>query len=585
MFYVHFVWEKLKGRRAITILGLLISATAAGFVWVNPKIFGIVVDRGIRGGETELIIPLVLSMCLVQFVISCVQFLRVLLLEKASQDMLWNIRHSIFSNIQHQDLKYFDKMRSGDMITRLTGDLEYLRHFVAWDTYQIVDTIVIFVSAVVCLLNVSVKLTLIMLCVLPLILTVSIIYSRTVRKRYKRIRESLSHLNIAASENIDGNRVVKAFTREEFEKEKFEKCSKEYYEAHVAASAAWSKVVPALNFLSGSLTSVTLLVGGMLVINEEITLGQLAMFNSLTWALSSPMNSVSNLLNDMQRFFTSAEKVVEITEDVPLICDRYNAVKEDGKIKGDIEFCSVSFSYDGKKKIMDDVSFKISSGQTVAVMGRTGCGKTTLVSLLARFYDPNDGEIKLGGVDMRNRRLADIHRSVAIAAQDVFLFSDTVDGNIAFANTDMSEEDVQKYATLAGADGFIRRMENGYDTIIGERGVGISGGQKQRIALARALAAEPSVLILDDTTSAVDTDTEAYIQNSLKNLPYECTKIIIAQRISSVKDADMIFIMENGKFSIGTHETLARTNAYYRELCELQNVTGLPEFVGEGGEG
>jgi ATP-binding cassette subfamily B protein len=424
-----------------------------------------------------------------------------------------------------------------------------------------------------------------MLTVLPLILAVSYFYSKTVRARYKRIRESLSDLNIAATENIDGNRVVKAFTRERYEEEKFDEKSREYKDANVAASVAWSKVVPFLNFFSQSLAIFNLLVGGMLVISGDMTLGGLAMFNSLAWALSSPMNSISNLLNDLQRFFTSAEKVVEITEDTPIICDRFDAVPVEGKIKGNLEFCDVSFSYKNSQKILDRVSVKIDAGQTVAIMGRTGCGKTTLVNLIARFYDPSEGKILFDGVDLRYRRLADIHRSVAIATQDVFLFSDTVDGNIAFSNTSMPEEKVYEYATLAGADGFIKRMESGYETIIGERGVGISGGQRQRIALARALAAEPSVLVLDDTTSAVDTDTEAYIQNSLRNLPFECTKIIIAQRISSVKDADMIIIMENGGFCVGTHDTLVRTNAYYRELCELQNVTDLPAFEGEVREG
>ena len=581
MFYVHFVWEKLKGRRLMCILGLMLSAALSACIWINPKILSVIVDEGIRGGRREIIIPLVLCMVLVQLTFSVGQFGRVVLLEKASQHMLWNIRSQIFSNIQHQDLSYFSRMRAGDIITRLTGDLEYLRHFVAWTSYQVVDTVVVFLSAVICLFSVSVKLTLIMLSVLPLIVIISYFYSKTVRERYKRIRESFSSLNIAATENIDGNRVVKAFAREEYEKEKFDECSREYRDAHVAASVAWSKILPFLTFFSQSLAIFNLLVGGLFVIRGEMSLGGLAMFNSLAWALSSPMNSISNLLNDMQRFFTSAEKVVEIIEDVPLIVDRYDAVSADGKIRGNIEFRDVSFSYKGGAKVLERVSFKIEEGQTVAIMGRTGCGKTTLVNLIARFYDASEGQILLDGVDIRMRRLYDVHRSVAIATQDVFLFSDTVDSNIAFADVEMSEEKVQEYARLAGADGFIRRMESGYETIIGERGVGISGGQRQRIALARALAAEPSILVLDDTTSAVDTDTEAYIQASLRNLPFECTKIIIAQRISSVKDADVIFIMEDGKLHAGTHDALVRTNAYYRELCELQGVSDLPLFEGE----
>ena len=347
------------------------------------------------------------------------------------------------------------------------------------------------------------------------------------------------------------------------------------------ASYAWQKIVPIIEFLAQSLSFITLLVGGILVINGKITIGDLSMFTALTWALSLPMRNVSTILNNYQQFITSTFKIIELCEASPIIADRHDAVKADDTLSGKIEFKNVSFKYSRNgDKILDNLSFVINPGETVAIMGPTGAGKTTMINLMARFYDTTEGEILLDDVSLRMRRLKDIRHSIAIATQDVFLFSDTVENNVAYSYPEMEEEKIHSYAKLAAADEFIQKMESGYETIIGERGVGISGGQKQRLALARAMAAEAPILILDDTTSAVDMETEKYIQHSLSELPTNTTKIIIAQRISSVRHADKIMILQNGKLDIGTHDTLVRTNAYYRNICEIQDIADLPTFTG-----
>jgi ATP-binding cassette subfamily B protein len=375
--------------------------------------------------------------------------------------------------------------------------------------------------------------------------------------------------------------VVKAFAREQYEIEKFEKASETFKNESLKASYAWQKIVPIIEFLAQSLSFITLLVGGILVIQDKITIGDLSMFTGLTWALALPMRNVSTILNNYQQFITSAFKVIELCEASPLIASRHDAVKAEGALSGKIEFKNVSFKYTKNgEKVLDDISFVVNPGETVAIMGPTGSGKTTMVNLMSRFYDVTEGEILLDEVNLKMRKLEDIRSSIAIATQDVFLFSDTVEDNIAYSTPLMEHEKIQMYANLAAADGFIQKMENGYETIIGERGVGISGGQKQRLALARAMAAEAPILILDDTTSAVDMETEKYIQNSLKNMPLKTTKIIIAQRISSVRHADKIMILQNGKLDIGTHDSLVRTNEYYRGICELQDVSDLPVFAG-----
>lgn len=581
LFSFKFVWEKLKGRRWMLFLGMFLSVARSVSVILNPLMSKELVDVAIANNDHELLVRLVALMCVVVLGRTLLSFCRKALFELSSQKMTTNIRMTMFDNIQRQEMSFFDKVHAGDLITRTNSDVFNVRHFVAYTSFMIVETPIVFLSAAVSLMFISPVLTISLLAVLPILGLASSLYSKKVTPIYRDIRQNFAQLNIQAQENIDANRVVKAFAAEKREIERFAKASREYKDKNLQAAYAWNKVVPIIEFLAQSLTFITLLVGGLLVINGSITIGELSVFTSLTWALAFPMKSVSSVLNDYQRFKTSVVKIIELCEQSPLIADRPDAVQAEGRLSGRIEFKNVSFSYkaDGEK-VLDNVSFVAEQGETVAIMGPTGSGKTTFINLISRFYDATEGQVLIDGVDVRMRRLEDIRKSVAVAAQDVFLFSDTVEGNIAYSDPDMSNDRVHRYAKLAVADEFISDMEDSYDTIIGERGVGISGGQKQRLALARAMAAEAPILILDDTTSAVDMETEKIIQKSLRGLPADCTKIIIAQRISSVKHADKILILEDGKVDIGDHQTLAATNEYYRSICEVQDVKNLPPFVG-----
>ena len=562
-------------------LGMFLSVARSVSVILNPLLSKELVDVAIANNDHELLVRLVALMCVVVLGRTLLSFCRKALFELSSQKMTTNIRMTMFDNIQRQEMSFFDKVHAGDLITRTNSDVFNVRHFVAYTSFMIIETPILFLSAAISLMFISPVLTISLLAVLPILGLASSLYSKKVAPIYRGIRQNFAQLNIQAQENIDANRVVKAFAAEKREIERFAKASREYKDKNLQAAYAWNKIVPIIEFLAQSLTFITLLVGGLLVINGSITIGELSVFTSLTWALAFPMRSVSSVLNDYQRFKTSAVKIIELCEQSPLIADRPDAIQAEGRLSGKIEFKNVSFSYkaDGEK-VLNNVSFVAEQGETIAIMGPTGSGKTTFINLISRFYDVTEGEILLDGVDVRMRRLEDIRKSVAVAAQDVFLFSDTVEGNIAYSDPDMSNDRVHRYAKLAVADEFISDMEDSYDTIIGERGVGISGGQKQRLALARAMAAEAPILILDDTTSAVDMETEKIIQKSLRQLPTDCTKIIIAQRISSVKHADKILILEDGKVDIGDHQTLAATNEYYRSICEVQDVKNLPPFVG-----
>ena len=326
------------------------------------------------------------------------------------------------------------------------------------------------------------------------------------------------------------------------------------------------------------MTLITVFIGGLFMIQGNLSAGGLSIFTSLSWALSNPMRNLGNLLNDWQRFSTCATKVMQLDLSRPAIVDGDNTVPHD-RVQGRVEFRNVSFAYDGQN-VLRDVSFTAEPGQTIAIMGPTGSGKTTVIQLLARFYDVQKGEIMVDGCNVRQWKLQELRHGIGTAIQDVFLFSDTVEGNVAFGNQELTLDEVRDFARRADADGFIEKLPEGYDTIIGERGVGLSGGQRQRIALARALAMRPGILIMDDTTSAVDMETEQYIQRQLRELPYDCTKIIIAQRISSVKDADQILILRDGQITErGTHAELLRQKGYYYQTYCLQNGIDVDEEV------
>ncbi|MDD6884130.1 MAG: ABC transporter ATP-binding protein, partial [Eubacteriales bacterium] len=351
-----------------------------------------------------------------------------------------------------------------------------------------------------------------------------------------------------------------------------------FLQSHLNINKLWLSFYPFIEILANAMMLITVFVGGLFIIRGELTPGQLAVFTSLSWALSNPMRELGNLLNDLQRFSTSAQKVMELYYVVPMITDGANAA-EHSKMRGKIEFRDVSFRF-GSKQVLEDISFTVQPGQTVAIMGPTGSGKTTIINLLSRFYDVSAGEILVDDCNVKQWKLQQLRGGIGTATQDVFLFSDTVEGNVAFGNQDLTLDEVRDFARRAAADEFIEKLSDGYDTIIGERGVGLSGGQRQRIALARALAVRPSILVMDDTTSAVDMETEQYMQNQLRQLPFPCTKIIIAQRISSMQDADLILVLQNGRIAErGTHEQLLKNRGYYYQTYALQNNLPAEEAI------
>ena len=578
MLQLKWLWKYMGSKRKLFVVGLVLSAITSAMLVVNPRLSQMLIDNVITPQDTTLLLPILGAMLLVQIIRLTLRYLMVVCLEKNSQTLIDDVRRQMFKVIQEQDYHFLGRFRTGDLMTRMTNDLDLLRHCTAWISYMTVDSVVIFLVTFIFLLSVNVKLTLCLVIITPIIMIITRMFSKIIHPMFIQVRHKLSLLNTVAQENIAGNRVVKAFAAEEFEKEKFEERNEEFRDINLKTTYVSVKFNPLISLLSQSLTITTLLVGGIFMINGELTPGEMLLFNSLTWALSNPLTNLAMIINDIQRFFASCQMVMEIFYAQPSIIDRSAAHALPERCKGDVEFRNVSFQIDGNV-ILDDISFHIKPGQTLGIMGPTGSGKTSVVNMLERFYEPTSGEVLLDGENIQTMYLSDLHRTVNPAMQDVFLFSDTVEGNIAYGAENISFEDVQKFARIADADGFIKKMEEGYDTLIGERGVGLSGGQRQRISLARALAMQPSVLVLDDTTSAVDMETEQYIQDQLRHLDFLCTKVIIAQRISSVQDADWIIILDEGKIrEQGTHAQLLENHDYYYHIWALQNN------VDEGGD-
>jgi ATP-binding cassette subfamily B protein len=436
------------------------------------------------------------------------------------------------------------------------------------------DSVVIFVFAFTFLSFINWQFALSLTAVTPVILLVSARFIKIIRPRFVLLREKLTELGTAVTENIDGNRVVKAFAREDHEIKNFETHNADFRDVSCANAVIAARYQPIMDLLSNLLGIITLIVGGILLINGGITAGQYLAFSSLTWALSNPLRMLAVILADLQRYNATATMLREVVEAPKGFTDAPDAIDLTERPAGVIEFRNVSLVINGNT-ILDNISFKAGAGDTIGILGSTGSGKTSLINLLNHFYEPTSGEVLLDGVDVRKYTMSSLRRHIGIAMQDVFLFSDSVKNNVAYGRPDLDGETIQKRATQADADSFIKGMEDGYDTLVGERGVGLSGGQKQRIALARALAVSPAVLILDDTTSAVDSETEQYIQHQLRNLDFKCTKIIIAQRISSFRGANQILVMDKGRIvERGLHEELLANKGFYHYIWRLQYNAG-----------
>lgn len=544
--------------------------TAVTLDMMGPRLMALVVDDVIVGGNIGELKYLLLGFLGVGVGRCIFQYAKEYTFDKNGIRISGDMRRDLFRHIQGLSADFFDRTNTGELMARVKEDIDRI-----WDAIGYVGMLLIEVMYHTSIILVSMylinwKLALIPTAAMLLCGTVAILMERKLGQVYEEISEENAVLNTVAEENLAGVRTVKAFAREQFEIGKFLSHNKRYYDLNMQQSKVFVRYYPCFSVVSKVLPILTILVGGRFVINGEMTLGQMTAFVEYSTNIVWPMEMLGWLTNSFSAAVASNKKVRKIYEEKPSIVETTEPVKIE-RVAGKVCFDHVSFHKADMYEILHDISFTVEAGRTLGIMGTTGAGKTSIVQLLQRMYDATEGNIYLDDVNIRELSLEQLRTSISNVMQDVFLFSDTINDNIKLGKKEyIDSKTVRRASVQAQASGFIERMEDTYDTVIGERGVGLSGGQKQRISIARALAKRDPILVMDDSTSALDMETEQMIQRTLKELE-NTTKIIIAHRISAVRHADEIIVLENGAIAErGTHEELLAKKGLYYETYESQ---------------
>jgi ATP-binding cassette subfamily B protein len=530
---------------------------------IYPVITQKIVDDVIVEGQLEVLGKLLLGIVIVGVGRSVFGYCKEFSFDCLAAKIGTQMRKDLFAHIQTLSMNYFDNTNTGELMARVKDDVDKVWNALGYVGMLTIE-VTIHVSCVLyCMFHISWKLTMIPLFTMAVCGVTAIVMERKLDQIYEDISEENAVLTTVAEENLAGVRTVKAFAREQFEIEKFKSHNKRYYELNISQSKVLVRYYPVFQFVGKVLPVTMTVLGGILVIQGNITLGAMVAFVEYSRNCTWPMEMLGWLTNDLSSAVASYKKIKKIYGESATICDCKTPQILD-QVAGNISFQQVSFSLEGKE-ILKNITFDVPAGRTLGIMGATGSGKSSIINLLQRFYDVNEGSVTLDGVDVRKLSLKQLRSSVSVVLQDVFLFSDTIEENIRMGQRKVLQlEEIKKAAASAQARDFIEKMDEQYDTVIGERGVGLSGGQKQRISIARALAKHSPILVLDDSTSALDMETEHEIQKTLEQLE-KTTKVIIAHRISAVRHADEIIYLRDGEIAErGTHdELLAKRGLYY----------------------
>jgi len=551
--------------KSMLIFGTISMFAVIGVDLLMPYLQQIFIDDGIIKGNNDIIRSVLIGILIITIIKAILGYGKEFLYDILSVKVHEDIKNDLFNHIQKLEFKYFDDMNTGELMSRIGEDVENIWETIGFGLRLFIENVVYFVVSTVILFTLNFKLALACFIVMIPIGVIGIKLESKFGKSYEEISDQTAKINTTAQENIAGVRLVKAFSREKYEINKFLKMNRTYYDLNMNQAKVIGDYFPPIEFLTNISLVIMIVFGGFLVMNGEITIGVLVAFSGYIGNIIWPMRMLGELIDLLSRNNASAKKIFEIMDREPEIKSRKECYKSDG-IKGDIKFENVSFKYNDEL-VLKNINLDIKAGSTVAIMGTTGSGKSTLINLIGRYYDLNEGSIKIDNVDVKNYDLDFLRKNMSIVPQDTFLFSDSIINNIKFSNESADYEEVKKAASLACALDFVEELDEGLYTEIGERGIGLSGGQKQRISITRALVRNAKILILDDSTSALDMETEYSLLRNLSKKENSSTTFIIAHRISAVKNADLIIYLENGEIKEkGTHEELLKLQGQYFDI-------------------
>ena len=558
--------SKYKGT---VIIGTMCMLIVIGVDLFLPYLQQVFIDSGLMKGDQNVIVSVLVWIVIITVIKAMLGYGKEFLYDVLSSWVHQDIKNDLFAHIQTLEFEYFDNVNTGELMSRIGEDAENIWQTIGYGMRLFIENTIYFVISTIILFVLNYKLALACFIVMIPIGFIGIKLEKKFGEIYSKISDQTAEINTIAQEDIAGIKLVKAFSREKYEINKFLKMNKVYYDLNMEQAKIIGDYFPPIEFLTNIALVIMIVLGGFLVMDGEVSIGILVAFNGYIWNLIWPMRMLGELTDLLSRTVSSANKIFAIMDKDPSIKTKEN-FKDVKNIKGNIKFEGVNFKYDDKL-VLKNINLDIKAGSTVAIMGATGAGKSSLINLIGRYYDTCKGSIKIDGIDIKEYNLEFLRKNMAIVPQETFLFSETILNNIKFSNENASFEEIKEASKLACANEFIEGLELGYNTEIGERGIGLSGGQKQRIAIARALVRKAKILILDDSTSALDMETEHELLKNLSNRKHESTTFIIAHRISAVKNADLIIYLEDGQIKeSGTHDELLKKKGRYYDIYNDQ---------------